>query len=70
MTVVSVIVSHCVSFRISIAAVNREGQGSVAEASITTPEQVGMQLTVESFMLSFSDFANSFLDQCPIINQI
>lgn len=31
----------CVSFRISIAAVNREGQGSVAEANITTPERVG-----------------------------
>ncbi|KAI7804665.1 putative proto-oncogene tyrosine-protein kinase ROS [Triplophysa rosa] len=31
---------HNTTYRISIAAVNREGQGSVAEAGITTPEQV------------------------------
>ncbi|XP_055027857.2 proto-oncogene tyrosine-protein kinase ROS isoform X2 [Misgurnus anguillicaudatus] len=31
--------SHNTTYRISIAAVNREGQGSVAEASITTPER-------------------------------
>lgn len=32
---------HNTTYRISIAAVNEEGQGSVAEASITTPAQAG-----------------------------
>ncbi|XP_043118667.1 proto-oncogene tyrosine-protein kinase ROS isoform X2 [Puntigrus tetrazona] len=31
---------HNTTYRISVAAVNEEGQGSVAEASITTPAQV------------------------------